>query len=96
MKYNLYALILFLVFSFVLNINNVPELKDDKEETFDISESELYIGFRITKNGHITLSLKKSEDHDLKKEDFEIGLYNSLSRNGRNYSNDIDFSSIIG
>ena len=49
MKYNLYTLILFLVFSFVLNITNVPELKDGKEETFDISESELYIGLRITK-----------------------------------------------
>ena len=95
MKYNLCILILFLVFSFVLNRTDVLEFKDDKEETIDISDSELYIGLRITKNGHIALSLKNKDDHKLKKEDFEIGLYNSLSKNGPSYSNDIEFSSLI-
>ena len=94
MKYSLCVLILFFVFSFVLNKTEIQELKDGKEETIAISESDLYLGFRISKSGKILLTLKNKEDHKLSKEDITIGLYNSLSKDGPNYSNIQDLSSI--
>ena len=94
MKNSLCVLILFVVFSFVLNKTEVHELKDGTEETIAISESDLYVGLRIPKKGYITLTLKKKEDHTLSKEDISIGLYNSLSKDGPNYSNNIEFSSL--
>ena len=96
MKYSLCVLILFFVFSFVLNKTDMTELQDDQEETIAISESDLYVGFRIYKSGYISLTLKKKEDHkDVKQEDITIGVYNSLSKDGPNYSNDITFSNYL-
>ena len=94
MKYSFCVLILFFVFSFVLNKTDVKELKDGVEETINIEESDLYVGFRIYKNGYISLIFKKKQDNKLKKEDITIGLYNSLEKDGPNYSNDITFTAL--
>ena len=94
MKYSLCVLILFFVFSFVLNKTEIQELKDGKEETIVISESDLYVGFPIYKSGNIVLTLKNKDDHKLSKEDITIGLYNSLSKDGPNYSNINDITYI--
>ena len=95
MKYNLLVLCLLFIFPFVLNRTSVEEFTDGQEKTLDISESDLYIGMRIPKNGYISLTLKKKENHNnLVKENFKVGLAPSLTNDNINFSNDISFTAL--
>ena len=92
MKYNLCALCLFYIFTFVLNSSVVKEYQDEKEENIDINDEDIYAGIRLPKDGFVNVLFKTEQK--LEKSNFKYGLSPSLDKNGISFSDDFVFTHI--